>query len=182
MRRRPTVETVTLTDWLTHSLLTHSLTHYSLARSLTHSLTHLHDVKPVSKCFRFVVCLNSSIPGDWLSFWRVTSKQFWFWETIQLACSEVSFSLLEINLPLTVDFLAYPIKWTSDTWCFVRLYLLCGSFQALRSVAAFGTPRPIPWIWFTELAEEFRMLLPLTQSKAGACDQEAFVENSIGQL
>ena len=43
---------------------------------------------------------------------------------------------LEINLLLKFDFLlkyeAYPIKWTSDTWCFAGLYLQCGSFQRLR--------------------------------------------------
>ena len=27
----------------------------------------------------------------------------------------------------------------------------------IRVGKAFGIPRPIPWIWFTELAEEFRM-------------------------
>ena len=27
---------------------------------------------------------------------------------------------------------AYPIKWTSDTWCFAGLYLPCGRFQRLR--------------------------------------------------
>ena len=46
------------------------------------------------------------------------------------------FLLLEINLLLKFDFLlkyeAYPIKWTSDTWCFAGLYLPCGSFQRLR--------------------------------------------------
>ena len=48
----------------------------------------------------------------------------------------MSFLLLKINLLLKFDFLlkyeAYPIKWTSDTWCFAGLYLLCGSFQRLR--------------------------------------------------
>ena len=76
------------------------------------------DVKPVSNCFRVVVCLNSSF------------------RKIQLACSEVSILLLEINLLLKFDFLlkyeAYPIIWTSDTWCFAGLYLLCGILQRLR--------------------------------------------------
>ena len=48
----------------------------------------------------------------------------------------MSFLLLEINLLLKFDFLlkyeAYPIKWTSDTWCFAGPYLTCGSFQRLR--------------------------------------------------
>ena len=48
----------------------------------------------------------------------------------------MSFLLLEINLLLKFDFLlkyeAYPIKWTSDTWCFAGLYLPCGCFQRLR--------------------------------------------------
>ena len=60
----------------------------------------------------------------------------YFCRKIQLACSEVSFLLLEINLLLKFDFLlkyeAYPIKWTSDTWSFAGLYLPCGSFQRLR--------------------------------------------------
>ena len=46
------------------------------------------------------------------------------------------FLFLEINLLLKFDFLlkheAYPIKWTSDTWCFVGLYLRYGSFRRLR--------------------------------------------------
>ena len=72
----------------------------------------------MSNCFRVVVCLNSSL------------------EKIQLACSEVSFLLLEINLLLKFDFLfkyeAYPIKWATGTWRFAGLYLPCGSFQKLR--------------------------------------------------
>ena len=48
----------------------------------------------------------------------------------------MSFLLLEINLLLKFDFLlkyeAYPIKWTSDAWCFAGLYLPCESFQRLR--------------------------------------------------
>ena len=48
----------------------------------------------------------------------------------------MSFLLLDINLLLKFDFLlkyeAYPIKWTSDTWCFAGLYLPCRSFQRLR--------------------------------------------------
>ena len=48
----------------------------------------------------------------------------------------MSFLLLEINLLLKFDFLlkyeAYPIKLTSDTWCFAGLYLPCWSFQRLR--------------------------------------------------
>ena len=76
------------------------------------------DVKPVSNCFRVVVYLNSSLEKfSWL-------VQRWV------------FLLLEINLLLKFDFLlkyeAYPIKWTSDTWCFAGLYLPCGSFQRLR--------------------------------------------------
>ena len=71
-----------------------------------------------TNCFRVVVCLNSSL------------------EKVQLAFSEVSFLLLEINLLLKFDFLlkyeAYPIKWTSDTWCFAGLYLPCGRFPRLR--------------------------------------------------
>ena len=76
------------------------------------------DVKPVSSCFWVVVRLNNSLEKfSWL-------VQRWV------------FLLLEINLLLKFDFLlkyeGYPIKWTSDTWRFAGLYLLCGRFQRLR--------------------------------------------------
>ena len=73
-------------------------------------------------------------PGEQLLPGRSMPK--YFFKKNQLACSEVSFLLLEINLLLKFDFWlkyeGYPIKWTSDTWCFAGLYLLCGSFQRLR--------------------------------------------------
>ena len=74
----------------------------------------------------------------------------------------MSFLLLEINLLLKFDFLlkyeAYPIKWTSDTWCFAGLYLPCGSFQRLRWSTAVWcrcrNPKPVHVIrkilWKTE--------------------------------
>ena len=37
-----------------------------------------------------------------------------------------------INTGVSLKYEAYPIKWTSDTWCFAGLYLPCGSFQRLR--------------------------------------------------
>ena len=76
------------------------------------------DVKPVSNCFRVVVCLNSSLEKF---SWLVQRWVFYSWRSI--CC---------LNLIFLLKYEAYPIKWTSDTWCFAGLYRPCGSFQKLR--------------------------------------------------
>ena len=78
------------------------------------------DVKPVSNCFRVVVCQNSFLEKF---SWLVQRWVFYSWRSI--CCLNLIFYFL-------LKYEAYPIEWTSDTWCFAGLYLPCESFQRLR--------------------------------------------------
>ena len=104
------------------------------------------DVKPVSYCFRVVVCLNS------------------FFRKIQLACSEVSF-------------FTHGDQFAASIWIFIEIWSISNQMNLRHMMFC----RTISSVWkLPEVKVKHCGLVPLTQSEAGACDQEIFVENWIG--